>query len=164
MCIREVCGKLSCWYFRFGSFLCLRLLFLSFYGKWCCSCLDIINLLLFSHSVSFPHSWHTEEGTWVDFLHPHVKRRFLDPDTLRDFLFLGFSSLFGPGKEVSGFIIMVGLLVYCAWLCVPCFDSFASFFSFTLLLMNCFNVFLYFLFFLVSLSRGFGTGRQEKRC
>lgn len=47
---------------------------------------------------------------------------------------------------MSGFIIMVGLLVYCAWLCVPCFDSFASFFSFTLLLMNCFNVFFFFCF------------------
>lgn len=77
----------------------LTFAFLSFNGKWCCSCLDIINLLLFSHSVSFPHSWHTEEGTWVDFLHPHVKRRFLDPDTLRDFFYFWDSHLFSVWEK-----------------------------------------------------------------
>lgn len=39
------------------------------------------------------------QTTWVDFLHPHVKRRFLDTDTLGDFFISGVFISFRSGKR-----------------------------------------------------------------
>ena len=141
MCIREVSGKLSCWYFCFGSFLCLTFAFLSMENGAVSRCLDIINLLLLSYPIPF-HSWHANMGR---FSTPTCEKAFSWPGyTERLFYFWGFH-LFSVWEKrcLALFLWLACWFTAHGFACLVLIACFASFFSFTWLLMNCFNVFLF---------------------